>query len=187
MEASFRSGRGSPRGPSEHAEVAFVRQSFPHSPQNFIAGGFSKSQLEHLSFSDEPHSPQNFMPLAFSKPQAGQSIGRCLQEIVLARGFAQERGSRRGARRWKERARRRRTALSLIGIARACELHVTDSPSSPESRVQCASSEDPPHRREREIVRRRECRNPLCYFVIGVREDASISVKAPPQEKEIQR
>src|SRR6516225_1322011 len=47
---------------------------FPHSPQNFIDGGFSKPQLAHLTFSDEPHAPQNFMPLAFSKPQAGQRM-----------------------------------------------------------------------------------------------------------------
>jgi hypothetical protein len=47
----------------------------PHSPQNFIAGGFSKPQLEHLDLSDEPHSPQNFIPLAFSNPQEGQTIG----------------------------------------------------------------------------------------------------------------
>jgi hypothetical protein len=47
---------------------------FPHSPQNFIAEGFSKPQLEHFSFSDEPHSPQNFIPLAFSKLQTGQRM-----------------------------------------------------------------------------------------------------------------
>jgi len=47
---------------------------FPHSPQNLIAGAFSKPQLAHLSFSEAPHSPQNFMPLAFSKPQAEQRI-----------------------------------------------------------------------------------------------------------------
>jgi hypothetical protein len=46
----------------------------PHSPQNFIDGGFSKPQPAQFSFSDEPHSPQNFIPLAFSKPQARQRI-----------------------------------------------------------------------------------------------------------------
>jgi hypothetical protein len=43
----------------------------PHSPQNFIDGGFSKPQLAHFDFSD---APQNFIPLAFSEPQAGQRI-----------------------------------------------------------------------------------------------------------------
>jgi hypothetical protein len=51
-----------------------AESNFPHSPQNLIAGAFSKPQLEHFSFSDAPHSPQNFMPLAFWKPQDGQRM-----------------------------------------------------------------------------------------------------------------
>ncbi len=53
---------------------AAAESGFPHSPQNFIPGAFSKPQPAHLDFSDAPHSPQNFMPLAFSKAQAGQRI-----------------------------------------------------------------------------------------------------------------
>jgi hypothetical protein len=62
------------RGSGGGAGFAASAIGFPHPPQNFIAGGFSKPQLEHLYLSDEPHSPQNFIPFAFSKPQAGQRI-----------------------------------------------------------------------------------------------------------------
>jgi hypothetical protein len=77
------------RGCGDGAGFTLSASGFPHSPQNFIAGGFSKPQLEQLNFSDEPHSPQNFIALAFSKPQAVQRIEWCLQEIVGARGLAQ--------------------------------------------------------------------------------------------------
>src|SRR4029077_4120437 len=35
---------------------------FPHSAKNFLDGGFSRPQPEHLDFSDEPHLPQKFIP-----------------------------------------------------------------------------------------------------------------------------
>jgi hypothetical protein len=62
------------RGSGGDADFVTALSSFPHSPQNLIAGAFSKPQLEHLTFSDAPHSPQNLMALAFSKPQTGQRI-----------------------------------------------------------------------------------------------------------------
>ncbi len=40
----------------------------PHSPQNFIAGGFAVPQLAHVRESAFPHSPQNFLVASFSEP-----------------------------------------------------------------------------------------------------------------------
>ncbi len=44
----------------------------PHSPQNFMPGGFWKPQTGHPFARRVPHSPQNFMPGGFWRPQAGQ-------------------------------------------------------------------------------------------------------------------
>ena len=44
----------------------------PHSPQNFIPGGFWNPQAGQPDARRVPHSPQNFMPAGFWCPHAGQ-------------------------------------------------------------------------------------------------------------------
>jgi hypothetical protein len=44
----------------------------PHSPQNFVSGGFALPHAGHADVREAPHSPQNFLPLSFVAPHAVQ-------------------------------------------------------------------------------------------------------------------
>ena len=50
-------------------DAAKAPSALPHSPQNFMVGGFAAPQLGQVCASALPHSPQNFRPASFSEPQ----------------------------------------------------------------------------------------------------------------------
>lgn len=55
------------------AEAAAARAA-PHSPQNFLAAGFSEAHLEQRLTSADPQSEQNRLPSGFSEPHFVQHI-----------------------------------------------------------------------------------------------------------------
>jgi hypothetical protein len=46
----------------------------PHSPQNFVPGGFAAPHVAQATASNVPHSPQNLRFGSFSLPQLEQTV-----------------------------------------------------------------------------------------------------------------